>query len=140
MEANQIVRFLFDSGFNVKQIYYVMTGYQALYLIIVSVLWGAFLKAYPVMIKNMPQTNIFRTMLVLFAGPKATFFDFVIGKVDAFYFMTSITPIIVSLFLYRWYLGLEWLDVVPISRFFVPLTIFICTMLLYTYISYRKKH
>ncbi len=139
-EANQIVCFLFTAGLSVKQIYCISFFYQLAYLALTSILWATFLKAYPIILRAMPERqNFWKRTLFLFSGPGATTFDFIIGKVDYFYFISSITPILTTLSLYRWYLGLEWLDLVPISHLFVPILISITSIFFYVYFSFKYK-
>ena len=129
LEANQIIQFLFERGLSLEQIYYVSFVYQLIHVAILSVLWANFLKAYPIIIQSIPSSaNLWQTTVCIFAGPKASNFDFFIGKVDCFYFVSSVTPILTSLSLYRWYLGLEWLELVPLSRLFVPSLICIVSL------------
>lgn len=110
---------------------------QLVFLVMFSVLWAIFLKAYPIILQNVPQENFWKTIIHIIAGPKATIFDFIIGKVDPFFGITAATPVILSVYLYRWYLGLEWLELVPISRIIVPGIICFGSAAIYASVVYK---
>lgn len=137
LEANPIIQFFIQYNFSLKKIYFFAFIYQVCNTLLTSFLWASFLKAYPTIIKSLPKKNIWKTTVFIFAGPKATSFDFIVGKVDPFYFITSITPVLTALSLYRWYLGLEWLELVPISRILMPFFVAVLSIFYYIYFSYK---
>lgn len=137
LEANIFIRFLFESNFSLMQIYWIGTLEQLLLLGIALTMWCAFLKAYPIILRSIPPSNIFLTAIRVSGGPRANILDVLIGKGDYFFSTSSLTPAIVGVFLYRWYLGLEWLDLVPISHFIAPTIIVTGSLISYFYISHR---
>jgi len=136
-EANHIVRFFFDLDLSLSQIYWLGLMGQTLYVSILSMLWANFLKAYPILLQQIQPTTFAKTFISIFGGPHATKLDLFVGKVDCFFYVSSLTPMLVALSLYRWYLGLEWLALVPISRIIAPITIAISAVFFYVYISHR---
>jgi len=100
-------------------------------------LWVIFLKAYPILLREIQPSTCLKMFVSLFGGPHATKLDLFLGKVNYFFYISSFTPMFVALSLYRWYLGLEWLEVVPISRIAVPTVIATSALFFYMLISYK---
>lgn len=96
-----------------------------------------FLKAYPLMIQEILPGNFLSTIAIILGGPNANLWKLLIGKVDYFFSISSITPLLVGLSCYRWYLGLEWLNLAPISRILVPTIFSIISLFIYLYVSFR---
>lgn len=137
LEGNPIARLFLDMSFSINQVYVIGFISQSILLTLFTILWAAFLKAYPLILKNTPKSTFWRTGISLFGGSKVSFFDLIIGKVDPFFSITSVTPIILSIYLYRWYLGFEWLKLVPISRVLVPSIICSVAAIFYIYWSHK---
>lgn len=137
LEANPFIRFFISIGMPIKQIYLVGLFGQVIYTLLILIYWASFLKAYPVMIKNIQPCGIVNTFVKMYGGVNATKLDLFLNRVDSFYCTNSSIPIIVALSIYRWYLTLEWLGWVPISRVAAPIIISILGFIGYTLLSHR---
>lgn len=120
LEGNPIARSLLDSGTSVGFVYIIGAIGQSLLLIIGLLLWVFFLKSYPVILNEIRRNPKKPFLYTLWGGPNATLLRIMIGKGDPFYNISSLGPIFLGVFLHRWYLGLEWLNIVPISRIVAP--------------------
>lgn len=137
LEANPFVRFFISIGMPIKQVYLVGLFGQIIYAILILIYWAVFLKAYPLMIKNIQPCGIVNTFVKMYGGVNATKLDLFLNRVDTFYCTNSFIPIIVALSFYRWYLALEWLGWVPISRVVAPIIISLLGFFGYTVFSHR---
>lgn len=137
LESNPLILFLFNYNFSLFYIYCMSFLGQILLVTNFCLLWAVFLKAYPIMLQKAASEDFLSTSIKLLGGVNANFWKIMIGKVDPFFAVTSVIPVLVGLSFYRWYLGLEWLNLVPISRVIVPVVISISTLIIYLMVSYR---
>jgi hypothetical protein len=137
-EGNPVARLFFDNNFSVLFVYVLGFLGQSLIILFALLLWAVFLKTYPILlreIKNNPPKSFICTML---GGPNASYFDLFLGKVEPLYTVPAVGPLLVGSFLYRWYLGLEWLELVPISRVLVPVLAILFSLILYLYFAHKQ--
>jgi len=62
-EANDIVRFFIDFGLPLSQLYLIGMLSQILYVSIISTFWIIFLKAYPLLLQQIPSTHFLKVAL-----------------------------------------------------------------------------
>ena len=121
-EGNMIVRVLFDSDHSVHFVYaYVMVA-QALLLILISTLWVAFLRHREALITSVEnERSLMPFLKAATGGAHLTWRQWIIPlKMSemprAFPLMWVMVVGLVAGASDRWYLGLEWYDLVSFSR------------------------
>tara|TARA_R110002110_G_scaffold271566_3_gene487101 strand:- start:130517 stop:131281 length:765 start_codon:yes stop_codon:yes gene_type:complete len=137
-EANPIARLFLDNQFSLLFVYIIGALGQTLVVLFTLLLWMIFLKTYPLLLselQNKPPRSLICTLL---GGPKASYVDLLVGKIEPIYAITAVAPLLIGSFLYRWYLGLEWLELVPISRVVAPSLAVCFSLVCYLYFM-RKK-
>lgn len=137
-EGNPVARLFLDNHFSVSFVYTVGVLGQSLVVLFTILLWAVFLKTYPVLLselRNKPPKSLICTIL---GGPRASYVDLLVGKIEPIYTVTAVAPLLVGSFLYRWYLGFEWLELVPISRVVAPSLAICFSLICYLYFMHRK--
>jgi hypothetical protein len=123
LEANAIARGLLAAGLDVAQVKVVGLLMQALLVLVVLALFATFLAQRDPLLREIPRTGAVDFTVRLFGGPGASLGSVLMGKVRPRNFLLAASPMVVGLFLYRWYLGLEWFGLVPYSRIVAPLAV-----------------
>jgi len=138
-EGNPVARLFLDNHFSVLFVYVLGALGQSLVVFFTLLLWAVFLKTYPILLSELRSNPPKSLICTVLGGPKASYLDLIVGKIEPMYTVTAVVPLLVGSFLYRWYLGFEWLELVPISRVLVP-SLAVCFSLVgYLYFMHKKS-
>jgi hypothetical protein len=127
-EANPLARTLLDAGVEpatvlllgaIAQIFLVFTSIMIWLNLMIRLRW------YERMVRRPGSSGLLGK---LFGVPERGFM-FLMGKqLDPEIAICGLGFLVIPMFAYRWYLGLEWFGVVPISRILVPVSMLVVTL------------
>jgi len=137
-EGNPVARLFLDNHFSVSFIYTLGAFGQSLVVLFTLLLWAVFLKTYPFLLSEMQNNPPKSLICTILGGAQASYIDLLIGRIEPIYTVTAVVPLLVGSFFYRWYLGLEWLGLVPISRVLVPSLAVFFSLVAYLYFMQKK--
>lgn len=116
-EGNPIALLLFDLNYRLWMVYLILFCVQVLMVGTTLSLWASFVKVYPQLIKAIPYKNLFTTCKWWLGSGQMSFKDFLLGRNINYCFTLSFSTFLLVLSqLNRFYLAMEWLDLVPMSR------------------------
>lgn len=139
-EGNFLLLMLLSKNFSLNFIYTFTILFNIFEGIIYLTLWGAFLKAYPTLVKAIPYSDIFTTFRWLLGiGKMKGWYEILFNsKTDLSFLMSFLTFCWMMKITYRFYMALMWFDKVPFSYTIVPLSIFITAVLGLTFFTHYK--
>lgn len=136
-EANPLARTLLDAGISVDVVLLLGGSAQAFLVFTSVMIWMNLiirLRWYEDRVREPGPSGLLGR---LFGVPERGF-RFMMGKRnDPEIAICGLGFLIVPIFAYRWYLGLEWFEVVPISRIFVPVAMLVATLAFQWFWAFR---
>ena len=131
LESNPVVRFLLKHDVAIEVIYWAGGVMQLVFVSIVVMMWLATVSGLPSLLSGLHHLSGNSLSYAILAGEKATLGSMLAGRGDVRYTVSFLSAMLIGVFVYRWYLGLEWFRIVPISRRIAPVVIFLGTAVLY---------
>lgn len=125
LESNPIVLYMSRNRLSLNSIYLLGFLGQVTLITMATLLWAVFLKNFNFLVEHLKGSSGRILFYEIIGGKETTLFKLIIGKTNPFNVIMFCIPLFISIFIYRWYLGLEWLGLVPISRIIAP-TVIIC--------------
>jgi len=137
-EANPIARAFLDSGYPLWFLYLFASLSQALLLLFTSLAWLAFLRHRQQLVCAMGQPRKMQDLVRAMVGaghlPKRKWWQFPTHRSDlpcAYHLLWLLVVLLVGSSLDRWWLGLEWFQLVPSIRGTVTIIAVLATQLVY---------
>lgn len=149
-EANPIVRSFLDSGYSVEFVYAYGLIAQVLLMTLGCVLWAAFLKHRETIIalaRISNPTSYLSFIKAATGGAHLSWRQYLLPlKLSelpkAYHFLWVIIVMWVVTDLVRWYFGLEWLKLAPVSRNTVLIVLSLLSLIVYSawlWVRYSKQ-
>jgi len=138
LESNPVVTTMFSLGYSL--------GYIKLYNLILQTLFLSTMvcflllscRSFRTIVNTIDKKSIFHIIPEIYCGKNKGYFDFFSYKIDPFYLNASVAPTFVGMCLFRIYCGLEWLEIVPISRIYAPIGLMLAMNIFYVVIVFRS--
>lgn len=115
-EGNFMVLMLLEVHATLAFIYLFMLMFQIVFVTLSVSLWACFLKTYTDIVSLIPYKNVLTTFRWLYGAGQVSNLNWVFNrKLDPYFAISLMTIFLVMTQFLRWYVVLEWFEVIPIA-------------------------
>lgn len=141
-EANPLARLMLELELSLNLVLGIGFASQLFLALLCISLYVQFLRESPQILQSMTYRGHLTFFTEVYGGPGANWRDLLLNRVSPRHQLIFLAPLLVLLYSYRWYLALEWIEVVPISRIVVPLVLLVVSVLglHFIYIRQSSRH
>jgi len=135
LEANVVVTMMFSLGYSLGYIKLYNLMIQTLFLSTMVCFLLLSCRSFKTITNAIGKKNVLKIIPEIYCGKGKGYFDL---KVDPLYLNASVASTFVGVCLFRIYCGLEWLEIVPISRVYAPIGFMLAMNIFYISMVYKR--
>lgn len=140
-ESNIITLSLFFCGMSLYQVIFVDLFFQAIFITASVLLWILCYKSLPIILGDLKGKDFLRKVLMLIGMQKLILKNILFSTDEAFYANAYLGMSMLCACTYRIYCILEWLNIVPMSKFIAPAIVFSAFNVAYfAYLIFHNGH